>query len=152
MIRFTSFVLTLSMATSGLANYAQLLHHYPTVKECFADKHELSLVPAEQQRVALQVLSNNAQPSTENIPNRDAKLFGPTGEIAAMGKTQTAFGHAVMASMLANNDTQQTQSRQNVVRLIAQNSQLADELATHLKRFAEAEAVFLKFYKDTNVK
>src|SRR5579872_2787289 len=134
MKQILSLVLAASFATSGFANYASLLPQYPVVKDCYADKYQLSLVPAEQKRVALQLLATNVPTAEQKVSSgKSVRLFGPEGVISGLNKTQTALGHAALVGMLANSTKQQAQARQNSVRLLAQNSQLADELATHLK-------------------
>jgi hypothetical protein len=160
MHKIMSFLLSLVFAGAPVqaatqSPYALLTAHYPQPKECYADKHKLSLVPQEGRRVALGLLAtndtNNRPSLLKNSPHAETKLFGDDGVIASIDKTQTSVGHAAFVSMLAHPNKQQLQSRQNMVRIFAQNSQLADELTTQIKRFAEAEALFLTFYRDSVV-
>jgi hypothetical protein len=131
--------------------YADLLAYYPEQKKPYADPHNLSLVPAEQHHVALQLFAADHAPSTahlllKNSPNKELKLYGDQG-ILKTDRTQTAVGHAVYVGMLASASKHELPARQSIVRFLAQNSQLRDELHNHLKKFAEAEAVFLKLYQ-----
>jgi len=149
----TSFA-TAPVAAASDSWYQNILAHYPQVEAPYGDQYQLTLVPAEQRRVALSLFATDHTPQTSHVllknnPGASLGLFGETGLVKAIDRTKTAVGHAALAGMLVSASKQEVSQRQAAVRILAQNSQLADELHVALGKFAQAEEVFLKIYQPT---
>jgi hypothetical protein len=147
----TSFTTAPVVAAEQTSWYKGLAPYYPQQESVYGDKYELTLLPHEKKRVAVEMLATDHAPETQHVllknnPGKSLGLFGDNGLLQTIDRTQTAVGHAVLAGMLASASKQEITQRQSAVRLLAQNSQLADELHAALKKFAEAESVFLKIY------